>query len=528
MFSFGALGLRARLARNQPLGVFWMNTGSAAVMEIAAEAAPDAIVIDAQHGLWDRSNLEHAVGLVGNRVPVLVRTADASAIAISQALDTGAEGVIVPLIETDTQAAAAVSAARFPPHGTRSGGGVRPLARDFARYYAAANDRTVVGVMIETQRGVHNDAAIARTKGIDFVFIGTGDLAISLGGFPNVDQRHEEACKTVFDACKAARVPCGIFTMSAEAAAKRRTEGYAPVTVADDIGVTSRGFRAAMAKFQDSAAVPGHNATPRSSGMSKELLAQFASSLADGSVRVVDLTQTLKPSTPVIQLPPPFAPSDPFRISEISHYDERGPGWYWNNLSMGEHTGTHFDAPCHWVTGKDNAHGFTDTIPVQRLVAPAVVIDCSREAAADEKFVLEPAHIAVWEGKHGRIPKGAWVLMRTDWSKRDDPARFLNMKEDGPHSPGPSAASVKFLIEQRDVNGWGVEAVGTDHGQAFAFEPAFPAHHLMHGANKFGLASLTNLDQLTPTGALLITPPLKIEKGSGSPLRVLALVPANL
>ena len=303
-------------------------------------------------------------------------------------------------------------------------------------------------------------------------------------------QRHEQACKTVFEACKAAGVPCGIFTMSAEAAAKRRAEGYALVTVADDIGVTSRGFKAAMAKFQDSAAAPAHNAVQRESGMSKELLAQFASALADGSVRVVDLTQTLKASTPVIQLPPPFAPSDPFRMSEISHYDERGPGWYWNNLSMGEHTGTHFDAPCHWVTGKDNAHGYTDTIPVQRLVAPAVVIDCSKEAAADEKFMLEPAHIAAWEGKHGRIPKGAWVLMRTDWSKRDDPARFLNMKEDGPHSPGPSAATIKFLIEQRDVNGWGVEAVGTDHGQAFAFEPAFPAHHLMHGANKFGLASL--------------------------------------
>ena len=82
------------------------------------------------------------------------------------------------------------------------------------------------------------------------MLIGTGDLAISLGGFPNVDQRHEEACKTVFDACKAAGVPCGIFTMSAEAAAKRRAEGYALVTVADDIGVTSRGFKAAMTKFQ--------------------------------------------------------------------------------------------------------------------------------------------------------------------------------------------------------------------------------------------------------------------------------------
>ena len=530
MFSFGALGLRARLARNLPLGVFWMSTGSTAVMELAASATPDAIVIDAQHGLWDRQTLEHAVGLVSSRVPVLVRTADASPIAISQALDTGAEGVIVPLIETDVQAAAAVSAARFPPHGARSGGGVRPLMHDFARYYAAANDRTVVGVMIETQRGVHNAAAIANTKGIDFVLIGTGDLAISLGGFPNVDARHEQACKTVRAACKAAGVPCGIFTMSAEAAAKRRHEGYAFVTVANDIDVLARGFKGALTKFQetlqDMTAVQGHTGTQRSSGMSTQLLANFAAALADGSIRVVDLTQTLKPATPVIQLPPPFAPSDPFRISEISHYDERGPGWYWNNLSMGEHTGTHFDAPCHWVTGKDNAQGYTDTIPVQRLVAPAVVIDCSKEAAADEKFVLEPAHIAVWEGKHGRIPKGAWVLMRTDWSKRDDPARFLNMKEDGPHSPGPSAATVKFLIEQRDVNGWGVEAVGTDHGQAFAFEPAFPAHHLMHGANKFGLASLSNLDQLPPTGALLITPPLKIEKGSGSPLRVLALVPA--
>jgi kynurenine formamidase/2-keto-3-deoxy-L-rhamnonate aldolase RhmA len=526
MFSFGALGLRARLARNLPIGAFWMTTGSTALMEIAAETAPDAIVIDAQHGLWDRQTLEHAVGLVSNRVPVLIRTADASAISISRALDTGAEGVIVPLIETGEQAAAAVAAARFPPHGQRSGGGVRPLMRDFARYYAAANDRTVVGVMIETQRGLHNASAIVNTKGIDFVFIGTGDLAISLGGFPSVDKRHEEACATVLDACRRAGVPCGIFTMSAETAAKRRDEGYAFVTVADDIGVASRGFKTAFAKFQDSASVQGHNAAQRSSGMSKELLARFAAALADASVKVIDLTQTLKPSTPVIQLPPPFAPSDPFRISEISHYDERGPGWYWNNLSMGEHTGTHFDAPCHWVTGKDNAAGYTDTIPVQRLVAPAVVIDCSKEAAADEKFVLEPAHIHVWEGKHGRIPKGAWVLMRTDWSKRDDPARFLNMKEDGPHSPGPSAATVNFLIDERDVNGWGVEAVGTDHGQAFAFEPAFPAHHLMHGANKFGLASLTNLDKLPATGALLITPPLKIEKGSGSPLRVLALVPA--
>ena len=129
-----------------------------------------------------------------------------------------------------------------------------------------------------------------------------------------------------------------------------------------------------------------------------------------------------------------------------------------------------------------------------------------------------------WEAKHGRIPAGAWVLMRTDWSKRTDPAAFLNGKEDGPHSPGPSAATMRLLVE-RDVNGWGVECVGTDAGQAFGFDPPFPAHNIMHGAGKLGLASLTNLDRLPPTGAILIAAPLKIERGSGSPLRVLALVP---
>ena len=260
--------------------------------------------------------------------------------------------------------------------------------------------------------------------------------------------------------------------------------------------------------------------------MSTDLLAQFAVALASGRIKIVDLTQTLRASTPVIQLPPPFAPSDPFSATVISKYDEKGPAWYWNNIKLGEHTGTHFDAPIHWVTGKDYSDGATDTIPVSRFIAPAVVMDFSKECATDEKFLVEPEHIEAWEKAHGRIPDGAWVLMRSDWSKRTDPAKFQNMKEDGPHVPGPSAAAVRFLVEQRNVNGWGVESVGTDAGQAFAFEPAFPAHHLMHGAKKFGLASLTNLDQLPATGAIIITAPLKIENGSGSPIRALALVPA--
>jgi kynurenine formamidase len=255
-----------------------------------------------------------------------------------------------------------------------------------------------------------------------------------------------------------------------------------------------------------------------------DTLEKLAKQLAKGKIRVVDLTQTLSTSTPVIQLPPNFAPSKPFSKEVISHYDDKGPAWYWNNLSMGEHTGTHFDAPIHWVTGKDYKDGATDTLDPQRLIAPACVIDCSKEAKKDERFVMTPKHIQTHEEEHGKIPAGSWVLMRTDWSKRTDPVEFLNAKEDGPHVPGPSADAIRYLIEKRDVLGWGVESVGTDHGQAFGFEPPFPAHALMHGAGKFGLASLTNLDQLPPRGAILITPPLKIENGTGSPLRVLALV----
>jgi kynurenine formamidase len=260
-------------------------------------------------------------------------------------------------------------------------------------------------------------------------------------------------------------------------------------------------------------------------GMSStELLAALAGAIADGGVQVVDLTQPLGPSTPVIQLPPSFAPSRPFSLETISAYDERGPAWYWNNISCGEHTGTHFDAPVHWITGRERGEAHTDTIPPEKLIAPACVIDCSAEAAADEDFLLEPAHVEAWEARHGRIPAGSWVLMRTDWWRRGDPAAFLNAREDGPHVPGPSVATMRLLVEGRDIRGWGVETVGTDAGKAHGFEPPFPAHNLLHGAGKFGLASLRNLERLPPTGALLITPPLKIEKGSGSPLRVLALV----
>jgi kynurenine formamidase len=250
------------------------------------------------------------------------------------------------------------------------------------------------------------------------------------------------------------------------------------------------------------------------------LLTQLADAVARGAVKVVDLTQPLGPSTPVIGLPPIFAASPGVTIDEISRYDENGPAWYWNTLRFGEHTGTHFDAPIHWVTGKDLPNNACDTIPVQRFVGPACVID----ASADVDFLLTPAAIDAWEAQHGRIPAGAWVLLRTGWSRRTDPKEFVNAGADGPHSPGFRADASRMLAHDRDVLGVGVETIGTDAGQAGTFDPPFPNHTIMHGAGKFGLASLCNLDQLPPTGAIVIAAPLKIVNGSGSPLRVIALV----
>jgi kynurenine formamidase len=240
----------------------------------------------------------------------------------------------------------------------------------------------------------------------------------------------------------------------------------------------------------------------------------------------VDLTQTLSPDFPAIVLPPEVGQCAPIRIEEISRYDGRGPGWYWNNLSFGEHTGTHFDAPIHWITGRDLPNNATDTIPTHHFIAPACVIDCTREAAADADYLMPVAKITAFEQQHGRIPAGAWVLMRTDWSKRTDPVAYQNMDETGQHTPGPDVDAVRFLIEERDVIGFGTETIGTDAGQAAHLRPPYPCHTMMHGAGRYGLQCLTNLDQIPQTGALIIAPPLKVRQGSGSPLRVVALVTA--
>jgi len=259
-----------------------------------------------------------------------------------------------------------------------------------------------------------------------------------------------------------------------------------------------------------------------------QLLSSLAAALVSGRVRVVDLTQTLAPEFPQIALPPEMGQCWPFRIEEVSRYDERGPGWYWNNFSCGEHTGTHFDAPVHWISGKDLPHGSVDTIPAQHFIAPACVVDCSAQAAADPDYLLSVADLEAFEAAHGRIPAGCWLLMRTDWSKRwtrdGDALAYQNFDDTGQHTPGPDASAVRFLVDERDALGFGTETIGTDAGQAAHFRPPYPCHTYMHGAGRYGLQCLANLDLLPPVGSVVIAAPLKIQRGSGSPVRVLALV----
>jgi kynurenine formamidase len=253
-------------------------------------------------------------------------------------------------------------------------------------------------------------------------------------------------------------------------------------------------------------------------------VAALLDGLASGSVEIVDLTQPLSESTPVIQLPPPFANTPGLTREEISHYDDRGPAWAWYTLTIGEHVGTHLDAPIHWVTGQDGAD--VGSITPQTLIGPACVIDKTAETEADSGYLLTAADLEAWESEHGRIPDGAWVLFRTGWGSRaQDQEAFLNVGENGPETPGPDVEASRWLAHEREISGFGVETVGIDAGAAGGMDPPFPLHNFLLGAGRLGLTQLANLDRLPATGALLIVAPLRLVGGTGSPSRVYAFVP---
>ena len=253
------------------------------------------------------------------------------------------------------------------------------------------------------------------------------------------------------------------------------------------------------------------------------VLNELIDAIRGDRIEVIDLTAPLNATTPVIRLPEPFGNTLSFSLSEISRYDERGPAWYWNDISTGEHTGTHFDAPVHWVTGANLED--VAQVPPSKLIAPAAVLDFTAEAAADPDFLLEVEHIRKWESEHGPLPEGGWLLYRTGWDARSgSQEEFLNADASGPHTPGVSVDCARWLAAEAPVHGIGVETVGTDAGAAHSFDPPFPCHSSLLGAGKYGLTQLQNLARLPAQGAVVIAGPLPITGGSGSPCRALALV----
>jgi kynurenine formamidase len=234
--------------------------------------------------------------------------------------------------------------------------------------------------------------------------------------------------------------------------------------------------------------------------------------------RVVDLSHGYGPET----LFWPSSPPAEFRL-QVLHAGQTDGGYYYaaNSFCMPEHGGTHLDAPVHFAEGKWG----TADVPLDRLVAPAAVIDVREKAAADADYRLSRDDIFAWEARHGTVPRGAIVLLRTGWSERwPDRLRYFGSasRDDssGLHFPSFGAEAAALLLERGAV-ALGVDTASIDHGPS----RDYPVHRAAGAANVPGLENLTNLGELPPTGAWLVALPMKIEGGSGGPLRAIALVP---
>ena len=213
----------------------------------------------------------------------------------------------------------------------------------------------------------------------------------------------------------------------------------------------------------------------------------------------------------------------PFEWTKTAWGESEAGYWYTAaEFSTPEHSGTHLDAPIHFGRGQSAV----DQIALQKLVAPAAVVDIADQCAADPDYRLTRADLKAWEKQHGRLDAGVIVVVRTGWHHRW-PDRKAYMGSDVPgdtsnlHFPGLSREAAEFLARERSIHGVGIDTASIDHGPS----KDFIVHQVLNGADKFGLENLTNLDPLPPTGATLIVAPMKIEGGTGAPARVYALLP---
>lgn len=233
--------------------------------------------------------------------------------------------------------------------------------------------------------------------------------------------------------------------------------------------------------------------------------------IPSGKTRVLDLSYAINDKLV------PWPGDAKFFEAKVNGTVEKD-GYFTRSFWMLEHYGTHLDAPAHFPPGKITV----EQIPTRQLFGPAVVLDVRAESAKDPDYRLELARVEEWEKRHGRIPEGAIVLLRTGWASRwPDVARYRNQDAQGKmHFPGFSTEAAKLLLS-RKVSGLGCDTLSTDYGAT----GDYPVHHLILGAGIYQLENLSDFSELPESGAFLFVAPIKLDGGSGGPVRVFALLP---
>lgn len=243
---------------------------------------------------------------------------------------------------------------------------------------------------------------------------------------------------------------------------------------------------------------------------------EFSKRIREGKLGLVDLTHTLARNSPYW---PEDAPGNPLHISLAATYEKDGN--FTRNFSMPEHFGTHMDAPLHFCCGGKSV----DHIAFERFFAPAVVIDVSCAVISDADYRVTVKDIENWVGKHGGFPGGAVVFFRTGWAERwPSQEMYMNMDAGGiMHFPGISAEAAGYLLEHAQPVGIGIDTASVDYGPS----TDFPVHRLTMPAGIYHLENVANLDKLPASGFSAIALPLKLGGGSGAPVRVVGLIPAE-
>ena len=212
-----------------------------------------------------------------------------------------------------------------------------------------------------------------------------------------------------------------------------------------------------------------------------------------------------------------------FRLEEVAYGETEG-GWFYSsyNYSASEHGGTHFDAPIHFARDRDT----NERVPLSRLIGPAAVVDVSQKATPD--YLVSVADIQEWESRHGPLPDGVILLLNTGWGERwPDPLLYLGTEKTGPkavpelHFPGLDPEAARWLVENRNIASLGIDTPSIDYGQSATFQ----THRILYAENLAGFENLANLDQVPEWGAYVVALPMKIEGGSGGPLRIVAFIP---